>query len=140
MSIIRSFPARSSLPARARRYFRDGESAHHCEPFLKAERREIDTLCRLFSALFCPFYALSKQKRGRPFCVRPRFGVPERIRTADLPLRRRSLYPAELRKHRITVYHICLFFSIPFRKKSNIKNRPQKRHRRIFAVDMFGFS
>ena len=26
-------------------------------------------------------------------------GVPERIRTADLPLRRRTLYPAELRKH-----------------------------------------
>ena len=28
------------------------------------------------------------------------FGVPERIRTSDLPLRRRSLYPTELRKHR----------------------------------------
>ena len=27
------------------------------------------------------------------------FGVPEVIRTPDLPLRRRSLYPAELRKH-----------------------------------------
>ena len=27
------------------------------------------------------------------------FGVPERIRTSDLPLRRWSLYPAELRKH-----------------------------------------
>ena len=27
-------------------------------------------------------------------------GVPEVIRTPDLPLRRRSLYPAELRKHR----------------------------------------
>ena len=26
------------------------------------------------------------------------FGVPEVIRTPDLPLRRRSLYPAELRK------------------------------------------
>ena len=25
--------------------------------------------------------------------------VPERIRTSDLPLRRRSLYPTELRKH-----------------------------------------
>ena len=28
------------------------------------------------------------------------FGVPEVIRTPDLPLRRRSLYPAELRKQR----------------------------------------
>ena len=27
------------------------------------------------------------------------FGVPEVIRTPDLPLRRRSLYPAELRRH-----------------------------------------
>ena len=27
------------------------------------------------------------------------FGVPEVIRTPDLPLRRRSLYPAELRVH-----------------------------------------
>ena len=27
------------------------------------------------------------------------YGVPGRIRTADLPLRRRSLYPTELRKH-----------------------------------------
>ena len=27
------------------------------------------------------------------------FGTPERIRTAGLPLRRRTLYPAELRTH-----------------------------------------
>ena len=38
-------------------------------------------------------------------------GVPEVIRTPDLPLRRRSLYPAELRKQtrgglRILLYHI----------------------------------
>ena len=32
------------------------------------------------------------------------FGVPEVIRTPDLPLRRRSLYPAELRKHKKLKY------------------------------------
>ena len=44
-------------------------------------------------------------------------GVPEVIRTPDLPLRRRSLYPAELRKHLSNmklllavcqVYHVLL--------------------------------
>ena len=32
------------------------------------------------------------------------FGVPEVIRTPDLPLRRRSLYPTELRAHTVPVY------------------------------------
>ena len=34
------------------------------------------------------------------------FGVPEVIRTPDLPLRRRSLYPAELRKHIAIVWFL----------------------------------
>ena len=29
--------------------------------------------------------------------------VPDAIRTHDLPLRRRTLYPAELRKHAISI-------------------------------------
>ena len=40
-------------------------------------------------------------------------GVPERIRTSDLPLRRRSLYPAELRKH----------LTLPLYQKSSQKSR-----------------
>ena len=40
-----------------------------------------------------------------------RFGVPEAIRTPDLPLRRRSLYPAELRG-RIPPFGGFLFFKI----------------------------
>ena len=47
------------------------------------------------------------------------FGVPEVIRTPDLPLRRRSLYPAELRKH-ITIVIIsqfCNFVKCLFDKK-----------------------
>lgn len=47
-------------------------------------------------------------------------GVPEVIRTPDLPLRRRSLYPAELRKH-ITIVIIsqfCNFVKCLFDKKS----------------------
>ena len=39
------------------------------------------------------------------------FGVPEVIRTPDLPLRRRSLYPAELRKQNYSYY-----FTIKYRK------------------------
>ena len=45
------------------------------------------------------------------------FGVPEVIRTPDLPLRRRSLYPAELRKHiRPVLYKRTrrLFFRMQF--------------------------
>ena len=49
----------------------------------------------------------------------PHYGVPEVIRTPDLPLRRRSLYPAELRKH-ITIVIIsqfCNFVKCLFDKK-----------------------
>ena len=49
----------------------------------------------------------------------PHYGVPEVIRTPDLPLRRRSLYPAELRKH-ITIVIIsqfCNFVKCLFEKK-----------------------
>ena len=38
------------------------------------------------------------------------FGVPEVIRTPDLSLRRRSLYPAELRKH---IYKIAAVRGAP---------------------------
>ena len=45
-----------------------------------------------------PLFLQTKNKKPPP--ERKRLsGVPERIRTADLPLRRRTLYPAELRKH-----------------------------------------
>ena len=37
------------------------------------------------------------------------FSVPERIRTSDLPLRRRSLYPAELREHETPKGNVKLF-------------------------------
>jgi hypothetical protein len=38
-------------------------------------------------------------------------GGPERIRTSDLPLRRRLLYPAELRVPRLTMYVSCHDFA-----------------------------
>ena len=45
-------------------------------------------------------HPLETQKRtGTELPVPVRFGVPGGIRTHDLPLRRRTLYPAELRKH-----------------------------------------
>ena len=40
--------------------------------------------------------ALLKKKKRRDPLGSQRFGTPERIRTAGLPLRRRTLYPAEL--------------------------------------------
>ena len=59
---------------------------------------------------FFSFIALSKNKKPKNLdftrlfgCA---FGVPEVIRTPDLPLRRRSLYPAELRKHQQSVLYI----------------------------------
>ena len=58
----------------------------------------------------------------RSFCVCPS-GVPERIRTADLPLRRRTLYPAELRKH--------LFY--PTTHRAKIQPRTAKS-RRFFVA------
>jgi hypothetical protein len=53
---------------------------------------------RLFT---CRFYRKSfKKKQETHFLWFPAFlSVPEQIRTADLPLRRRTLYPAELRIH-----------------------------------------
>ena len=39
--------------------------------------------------------------------------VPGRIRTAGLPLRRRTLYPAELRKHMGKVQIILAFSDLP---------------------------
>ena len=46
-----------------------------------------------------------RKKKPRPFLRVPVGTVPEVIRTPDLPLSRRSLYPAELRRH-------AAFFSI----------------------------
>ena len=51
------------------------------------------------------------------------FGVPEVIRTPDLPLRRRSLYPAELRKHlkkSIKLYLQTIAMPIAFHLKAII--------------------
>ena len=64
----------------------------------------------------------STERRGREnektgfFAKSGFFGVPERIRTADLPLRRRTLYPAELRKQG-RVGRAC-FVRAPVRKTS----------------------
>ena len=56
-------------------------------------------ICR--PALFCPFLASPRKTRTAPkpslgafFC-----GDPGQNRTGDLPLRRRLLYPTELRNH-----------------------------------------
>ena len=45
-----------------------------------------------------------KKTKAALFYGRRLSGVPERIRTADLPLRRRSLYPAELRKQKASLH------------------------------------
>ena len=74
-----------------------------------------------FAYLLFPFYGM--KKRQVPACLQSLgalFGVPKVIRTPDLPLRRRSLYPAELRKH-ITIVIIsqfCNFVKCLFDKKS----------------------
>ena len=59
--------------------------------------------------------------RRRHLFLSSHYGVPEVIRTPDLPLRRRSLYPTELRKHQpngIIAYFLQKIKSFPafFRK------------------------
>ena len=49
------------------------------------------------------------------------FGVPEAIRTPDLPLRRRLLYPAELRKQERNHFITDLSEKQPFFGKKNEK-------------------
>ena len=46
-----------------------------------------------------PFPAAGGQRKGTSLRMSLFFGTPEGIRTSDLPLRRRSLYPAELQAH-----------------------------------------
>ena len=46
-----------------------------------------------------PFPAAGGQRKGTSLRMSLSFGTPEGIRTSDLPLRRRSLYPAELQAH-----------------------------------------
>ena len=77
----------------------------------------------------------STERRGREkektgfFAKSGFFGVPERIRTADLPLRRRTLYPAELRKQG-RVGRAC-FLSVPVRLF--ILTHPRPFCKRIFV-------
>ena len=55
---------------------------------------------------------LQNQKTANPNkqrACRKLYGVPGRIRTADLSLRRRTLYPAELRGQRYEVKRGLLF-------------------------------
>ena len=56
-----------------------------------------------FSKTLCEFrkslIELLMQKNAANSDVCGKNGTPERIRTAGLPLRRRTLYPAELRTH-----------------------------------------
>ena len=46
-----------------------------------------------------PFPAAGGQRKGTSLRMSLFFGTPEGIRTSDLPLRRRSLYPAALQAH-----------------------------------------
>ena len=46
------------------------------------------------------------------------YSVHERIRTSDLPLRRRSLYPTELRRH---IFKYLLVFLINFPHQSDLR-------------------
>ena len=48
-----------------------------------------------------PFPAAGGQRKGTSLRMSLSFGTPEGIRTSDLPLRRRSLYPAELQAENI---------------------------------------
>ena len=49
--------------------------------------------------------------------------VPERIRTAGLPLRRRTLYPAELQKHKYKAGRMILMRSALYNNLSGKKNQ-----------------
>ena len=62
---------------------------------------------RLFSdGVYSPTGLVYKKQEACASCFIIKY-VHERIRTSDLPLRRRSLYPAELRRH--LRYYILLF-------------------------------
>ena len=54
----------------------------------------------------------------------PHYGVPEVIRTPDLPLRRRSLYPTELRAHKNLLYFNA---SCPFCQRRSSANTTNAR-------------
>ena len=61
-------------------------------------KRGCQTRCssRILGAATVIGMALSKRKNAAIRWDHSVFGTPERIRTAGLPLRRRTLYPAEL--------------------------------------------
>ena len=76
-----------------------------------------------------------------------RFGTPERIRTAGLPLRRRTLYPAELRTQMICLGNVLCYFSPEQlacqRKKRRLSGKSDRlskrdRQRRSRAVILRG--
>ena len=57
------------------------------------------------------------ERKSRPLYKQRTAGTPGAIRTRDLPLRRRTLYPAELRKHICGAY---LFYPIRRAKSTEI--------------------
>ena len=74
--------------------------------------RNFTRISRFFS------FSVKMKKRRKPLILLKFsggvFGVPEVIRTPDLPLRRRSLYPAELRKHfenLLLLYNVIVILS-----------------------------
>ena len=85
-----------------------GYSCWMCSSFHKKENSRI----RLGAVVFFWTQNSRHSKALRPMQMDRRAncnGVPEVIRTPDLPLRRRSLYPAELRKHitKNIITHFC---------------------------------
>ena len=63
---------------------------------------------------------IKKSERSIPF----RYGAPNRIRTCGLPLRRRSLYPTELRAHKNLLYFNA---SCPFCQRRSSANTTNAR-------------
>lgn len=70
----------------------------------------VSRFCALLCRIFRKRLDFLNLPTGRKRAENPRnlefsthFGVPERIRTAGLSLRRRTLYPAELRRHNVII-------------------------------------
>ena len=74
----------------------------------------------LFFRCFMLIFVAFPQKNASNLMIWDVLHVPGRIRTADLPLRRRTLYPAELQKL-MSTFVLCPFAladgRLPFRRK-----------------------
>ena len=67
--------------------------------------------------------AFSKQKHRTKS---PVSGIPGAIRTRDLPLRRRMLYPAELRRHVLFIL-LTIFLPVKTNQKSSFQSASKHR-------------